>query len=231
MKSKIFSKVMSVYFKSKEVEGLIIYHDEEYSTIEVGFPLKQEIKVPLLKIKNPKNISFSYPSVLDLLEQEMSFINSLVSTNIPENVLTKLIKFKDFQKTDFYYPDELFTKFKNCLSTGMLELKTRVFENSYTLTGRYVVDSDFDMVWEDSERLDIRISFEIDTLVKTGVATKTQTEITDREEIISTIYNIQYEDSYFFEEPIWNCIVNYIKKDKTFLNDEWQYVSISVIPN
>ena len=70
-KYKAFSKVMSVYFKSKEIYGLIIYHNDEYTKVPV---YNEMVTVPILKIKNPNNIPFSYYALIDLLDEELKTV-------------------------------------------------------------------------------------------------------------------------------------------------------------
>ena len=78
-KYKAFSKVMSVYFKSKEIYGLIIYHDDEYTKVPV---YDETVTVPILKIKNPNNIPFSYNALIDLLDEELKTVEHFANISI-----------------------------------------------------------------------------------------------------------------------------------------------------
>jgi hypothetical protein len=78
-KYKAFSKVMSVYFKSKEIHGLIIYHDDKYTGIYLDNEL---VKVPILKIKNPNNIPFSYNALSSLLDDELDTVGNFANVSI-----------------------------------------------------------------------------------------------------------------------------------------------------
>jgi len=70
---------MSVYFKSKEIHGLIIYHDDEYTGVRLD---NEIVKVPILKIKNPNNIPFSYNSLITLLDDELGIVGDFANVSI-----------------------------------------------------------------------------------------------------------------------------------------------------
>lgn len=229
MKSKVFSKVLSTFFKSREIDGLIIYHDDEYTTFKEGFPFAEEFKVPLLKIKNPNNIPFSYNALFGLLEEDIRTIQHFAGTNYGGNVISKIIVFNDFQNGDYYYPEELEKKLINCLNTDFLDITLRNFNKIFTINAKYIADSFFEMVWEDSEELKIYITLNVKHINVKNLENNEVELIEDKDKIKKIVYDIMWRDSYVFEDPIWECFVNYIKPYKTFLDDQWQFISLNIL--
>lgn len=229
MKSKVFSKVLSTFFKSREIDGLIIYHDDEYTTFQEGFPFAEEFKTPLLKIKNPNNIPFSYNALFGLLEEDIRTIQHFAGTNYGGNVISKIIVFNDFNSGDYYFPEELEKKLINCLNTDFIDISYRNFNTIYTINAKYVADSDFEMVWEDSEELKVYLTLNVKHINVKNLATNEVEVIKDYDEIKRIVYDIMWRDSYTFEDPVWDCFVEHVKPYKTFLDDQWQFVSLRIM--
>lgn len=229
MNANVFSKLMSKYFKYREVEGLIIYHDDDYSTVVTGFPHAQEYKIPLLKIKNPSNIPFSYNSLQEILTDELETFQKYVSTDYNKSQLANLIEFDDFRQGDFYYPVNLGSKLKKCLNTGLIQIYFRNFNKVFTINAEYVVDSDFDMYFNDFESFTIDITLKVENITVKNLTTDKIDVIEDKDKIESLIYEFNSNQPEIFEEPIWDCVTKYFRPYKTFLNEEWQYVNVNVI--
>ena len=49
-------------------------------------------------------------------------------------------------------------------------------------------------------------------------------------EMQSYVYDIASSDSYTYEAPIWLCVSDVFTEYETFLNTDWQYVSLTIIP-
>jgi hypothetical protein len=113
---------MSVYFKSKEIHGLIIYHDDKYTGVYLDNEL---IKVPILKIKNPNNIPFSYNALSSLLDDELDTVGNFANVSIKSYQRPSLIVLNDFNKGEFYIPKENEKKLRKCLNTDTVEIKYR----------------------------------------------------------------------------------------------------------
>jgi len=206
MKSKVFSKVLSTFFKSREIDGLIIYHDDEYTTFKEGFPFAEEFKTPLLKIKNPNNIPFSYNALFGLLEEDIRTIQHFAGTNYGGNVISKIIVFNDFNSGDYYFPEELEKKLINCLNTDFIDISYRNFNTIYTY-----------------------LTLNVKHINVKNLATNEVELIKDYDEIKRIVYDIMWRDSYTFEDPVWDCFVEHVKPYKTFLDDQWQFVSLRIM--
>jgi hypothetical protein len=229
MKSKVFSKVLSTFFKSREIDGLIIYHDDEYTTFKEGFPFAEEFKVPLLKIKNPNNIPFSYNALKGLLEEDIQTIQSFAGTNYGGSVISKIIVFNNLDSGDYYFPEELEKKLINCLNTDFIDISYIHFNTIYTINAKYVVDSDFEMVWEGWEELKVYLTLDVKHINVKNLVTNEVELIEDEEKIKRIVYDVIWRDSYTFEDPVWECFVKYVKPYKTFLDDQWQFVSLKIM--
>jgi len=226
-KYKAFSKVMSVYFKSKEIYGLIIYHDDEYT----GVPLYNEIvKVPILKIKNPNNIPFSYYALSDLLTTELEVVEDFANVHILPYQHASLIILNNFDERDFYIPEENEKKLRECLNTDTIEIKYRD-NNSiiYTIYGKYIVDDDFEMYWESDENFKIEITFKIEKIFVDDLVRKVHHFMENYDDMVHLVYDIKYDNSELFENPVWDCIIENLGQYKTMINRDWQYVDVNII--
>jgi len=226
-KYKAFSKVMSVYFKSKEIYGLIIYHDDEYT----GVPLYNEIvKVPILKIKNPNNIPFSYYSLSELLTTELEVVGDFANVSIISYQLPSLIVLNDFNKGEFYIPEENEKKLRKCLNTDTVEIKFRDNNNIiYTIYGKYIVNNDFEMYWESSDVFKIDITFKIEKIFVDDLVRKVHHFMENYDEMVQLVYDIKYDNDELFENPVWDCIIENLGQYKTMINRDWQYVDVNII--
>lgn len=226
-KYKAFSKVMSVYFKSKEIYGLIIYHDNEYTKV----PLYNEmVTVPILKIKNPNNIPFSYYALSDLLTTELEVVEDFANVHILPYKHESLIILNNFDERDFYIPEENKKKLRECLNTDTVEIKYRD-NNSiiYTIYGKYIVDDDFEMYWESDENFKIEITFKIEKIFVDDLVRKVHHFMENYDDMVHLVYDIKYDNSELFENPVWDCIIENLGQYKTMINRDWQYVDVNII--
>jgi hypothetical protein len=218
---------MSVYFKSKEIYGLIIYHDDEYTKV----PLYNEmVTVPILKIKNPNNIPFSYYALSDLLTTELEVVEDFANVHILPYQHASLIILNNFDERDFYIPEENKKNLRECLNTDTVEIKYRD-NNSiiYTIYGKYIVDDNFEMYWESDENFKIEITFKIEKIFVDDLVRKVHHFMENYDEMVHLVYDIKYDNDELFENPVWDCIIENLGQYKTMINRDWQYVDVNII--
>jgi hypothetical protein len=223
---KILKRVMKSLVNPLKVEGLEIYMTNHTKKILID---DNYYDVPLLTISNPKNIPFSYNSLVDLVINEFGYISKLSGLDLNNHTLYKLVIFDDFTAGDYYIPDEIDNKLLDCLNTDDKQIKHRMGDVIYTITGRYVVDSDFDMFWDSSESFAVNISFKIKSVFEDNLGDNTHRIITDRDEMIELVYTVSSDDSYLFESPIYECFSESVSEYITFLDTEWQYCEVHII--
>ena len=226
-KYNAFSKVMSVYFKSKEIYGLIVYHDDEYTEVPV---YDETVTVPILKIKNPNNSPFSYNALSSLLDDGLDTVGNFANVSIKSYQRPSLIVLNDFNKGEFYIPKENEKKLRKCLNTDTVEIKYRD-NNSiiYTIYGKYIVDYDFEMYWESDENFKIEITFEIEKIFVDDLVRKVHHFMENYDDMVHLVYDIKYDNSELFENPVWDCIIENLGQYKTMINRDWQYVDVNII--
>lgn len=223
---KILKRVMKSLVNPLNIEGLEIYMTNHTKKIVID---DNYYDVPLLRISNPKNIPFSYNSLVELVIIEFKYISKLSGLDLTTYVLSKLIIFDDFTTGDYYIPDEMDNKLLDCLNTNDKQIKHRMGDVIYTITGRYVVDGDFEMFWDSSESFAVNISFKIKSVFEDNLGNNTHRIIKDRDEMIELVYTVSSDDSYLFESPIYECFSESVSEYITFLDTEWQYCDIHII--
>jgi len=223
---KILKRVMKSLVNPLNVEGLEIYMTNHTKKIVID---DNYYDVPLLRISNPKNIPFSYNSLVELVIIEFKYISKLSGLDLTTYELSKLIIFDDFTTGDYYIPDEMDNKLLDCLNTNDKQIKHRMGDVIYTITGRYVVDGDFDMFWDSSESFAVNISFKIKSVFEDNLGNNTHRIIKDRDEMIELVYTVSSDDSYLFESPIYECFSESVSEYITFLDTGWQYCEVHII--
>jgi hypothetical protein len=223
---KILKRVMKTLVNPLNIEGLEIYMTNHTKKIVID---DNYYDVPLLTIRNPKNIPFSYNSLVELVINEFGYISKLSGLDLNNYTLYKLVIFDDFTTGDYYLPDEIYSKLNNCLNTNDKEIKHRMGNTIYTITGRYIVDGDFEMFWDSSESFVVNITFKIKSVFEDNLGNNTHRIITDRDEMIELVYTVSSDDSYVFESPIYNCFSESVSEYITFLDTEWQYCEVHII--
>lgn len=223
---KILKRVMKSLVNPLNVEGLEIYMTNHTKKIVID---DNYYDVPLLRISNPKNIPFSYNALIELVINEFKYISKLSGLDLTTYELSKLIIFDDFTTGDYYIPDEMDNKLLDCLNTNDKQIKHRMGDVIYTITGRYVVDGDFEMFWDSSESFAVNIAFKIKSVFEDNLGNNTHRIIKDRDEMIELVYTVSSDDSYLFESPIYECFSESVSEYITFLDTEWQYCDIHII--
>ncbi len=223
---KILKRVMKSLVNPLNIDGLEIYMTNHTKKIVID---DNYYDVPLLRISNPKNIPFSYNSLVELVMIEFKYISKLSGLDLTTYELSKLIIFDDFTTGDYYIPDEMDNKLLDCLNTNDKQIKHRMGDVIYTITGRYVVDGDFEMFWDSSESFAVNIAFKIKSVFEDNLGNNTHRIIKDRDEMIELVYTVSSDDSYLFESPIYECFSESVSEYITFLDTEWQYCDIHII--
>jgi len=223
---KILKRVMKSLVNPLNIDGLEIYMTNHTKKIVID---DNYYDVPLLRISNPKNIPFSYNSLVELVIIEFKYISKLSGLDLTTYELSKLIIFDDFTTGDYYIPDEMDNKLLDCLNTNDKQIKHRMGDVIYTITGRYVVDGDFEMFWDSSESFAVNIAFKIKSVFEDNLGNNTHRIIKDRDEMIELVYTVSSDDSYLFESPIYECFSESVSEYITFLDTEWQYCDIHII--
>jgi len=188
------------------------------------------IEGPVFKLWNSKNVPFSYNSLADLLTSELEELGKIVSSDIGYGQIEKFVKIENLEKNQYYIPNNLIEQFKNCVD-GIVG-KVKQYSNQVTIHGevRYFIDEDFDFYWESSESFRIDISVEVLSVVIENNINGNRENVEDETEMKSYIYDIASSDSYHFEAPIWGCVSDIFNEHETFLNTDWQYVNVNIIP-
>lgn len=188
------------------------------------------IEGPVFKLWNSKNVPFSYNSLADLLTLELEELGKIVSANIGYNEIEKFIKIDNLEKNQYYIPNNLIERFKYCVDGVVGKVKQKSYEVTIHTEVRYIIDGDFDFYWEDSESFRIDISVEVLSVFIENNITGSREKVEDKIEMQSYVYDIASSDSYTYEAPIWQCVPDIFTEYETFLNTDWQYVKIVIIP-
>jgi hypothetical protein len=188
------------------------------------------IEGPVFKLWNSKNVPFSYNSLADLLTLELEELGKIVSANIGYNEIEKFIKIDNLEKNQYYIPNNLIERFKYCVDGVVGKVKQKSYEVTIHTEVRYIIDQDFDFYWEDSESFRIDISVEVLSVFIENNITGTREKVEEKIEMQSYVYDIASSDSYTYEAPIWQCVPDIFTEHETFLNTDWQYVTINIIP-
>jgi hypothetical protein len=222
-----FLRLLPKYMTSVDIDGIKFTPTKKTERVNYNGKV---VETPVFKLHNPKNIPFSYNSLVELLTLELEELDKIVSANIGYNQIEKLIKIDNFEKNQYYIPNNLIERFKNCVDG----LVGKVKHNSYQVTihteVRYVIDGDFDFYWEDSESFRIDISVEVLSVFIENNITGNREKVEDAYEMTSYVNDIASSDSYTYEAPIWDCISEIFTEHETFLNTDWQYVNVTIIP-
>ena len=188
------------------------------------------IEGPVFKLWNSKNVPFSYNSLADLLTLELEELGKIVSSDIGYVQIEKFVKIDNLEKNQYYIPNNLIEQFKNCVDGVVGKVKQKSYEVTIHTEVRYIIDEDFDFYWESSESFRIDISVEVLSVVVENNITGTREKVEEKIEMQSYVYDIASSDSYTYEAPIWLCVADTFTEHETFLNTDWQYVSITIIP-
>jgi len=225
---KRFAQVMSKFIKPMDIDGVIIYDTGKKETLRVFNTL---VEVPVLSIKNPLDLPYSYNSLVPLVAERLEYLNDISSSDIIPGYLYKFVVFDFMTDNDYYIPDRIVKEFKHCLLTTELETKYRNENKLYTIYGKYDM-SDYDMFWNDSEVLIVDVGLKVNKIWFEDLETGKHyfMELNDND-MFEFINEIKFEDRDIFLDPVWqSCIIPNIVNYPPFFDSNWQIVEFNIIP-
>lgn len=212
-----FLKGLKKYIPIMNIEGIRFKIGEQTKLVNIH---DETVSVPALKIINPENIPFSYNSLIEFLENEYKLLNNILDSKLDSDTINMLIYIDDFYGDEYYIPQNLENELKTCIHKHEAVITYKTKDHIYKLVIEYIIDEEFDMEWHYD---DFRIGLTI-KLKNLTINGKPYNE-NDVERII---YDIAADEPYYFEEPIWDCIHEYLQKYRVFINTDWQYVTIDI---
>ena len=222
-----FAKMMSKFIKTMDIDGIIVYNTGKKETLRVFNTL---VEVPVLSIKNPLDLPYSYNSLVPLVGERLEYLNDISSSDIEPHYLYEFVVFDFITDNDYYMPDRIVKEFKNCLSTAKLETKYRNKNKIFTIYGKYDM-SDYDMVWESSETLVVDVGLKVDKIWFEDLGTDEHyfMELNDND-MYQFIVGIRDDDNDTFLNPVWqSCIIPHIINYPPFFDTNWQIVEFNII--
>jgi len=225
---KRFAQVMSKFIKPMDIDGVIIYDTGKKETLRV---FNTFVEVPVLSIKNPLDLPYSYNSLVPLVAERLEYLNDISSSDIIPGYLYKFVVFDFMTDNDYYIPDRIVKEFKHCLLTAEFEIKYRNKNKIFTIDGKYDM-SDYDMVWESSETLVVDVGLKVDKIWFEDLGTDEHyfMELNDND-MYQFIVGIRDDDNDAFLNPVWqSCIIPHIINYPPFFDTNWQIVEFNIIP-
>ena len=226
--NQAFLKLLPKFMSRVDIDGLRFLPTNKTERIKTYDG--KVVEGPVFKLWNSKNVPLSYNSLADLLTLELEELGKIVSSDIGYGQIEKFVKIENFEKNQYYIPNNLIERFKNCVDGVVGKVKLNSDENVIRGEVRYVIDEDFDFYWESSESFRIDISVEVLSVFIENNITGTREKVEEKIEMQSYVYDIASSDSYTYEAPIWQCVPDIFTEYETFLNTDWQYVSLTIIP-
>ena len=226
--NQAFLKLLPKFMSRVDIDGIRFLPTNKTERIKTYDG--KVVEGPVFKLWNSKNVPFSYNSLADLLTLELEELGKIVSANIGYNEIEKFIKIDNLEKNQYYIPNNLIERFKYCVDGVVGKVKQKSYEVTIHTEVRYIIDQDFDFYWEDSESFRIDISVEVLSVFIENNITGTREKVEEKIEMQSYVYDIASSDSYTYEAPIWQCVPDIFTEYETFLNTDWQYVSLTIIP-
>ena len=226
--NQAFLKLLPKFMSRVDIDGIRFLPTNKTERIKTYDG--KVIEGPVFKLWNSKNVPLSYNSLADLLTLELEELGKIVSANIGYNEIEKFIKIDNLEKNQYYIPNNLIERFKNCVDGVVGKVKQNSYEVTIHTEVRYIIDQDFYFYWEDSESFRIDISVEVLSVFIENNITGTREKVEEKIEMQSYVYDIASSDPYTYEAPIWQCVPDIFTEYETFLNTDWQYVSLTIIP-
>lgn len=221
-----FLNGMRKFVPTINIDGIRFSISDKTSQIKIRGEL---FNVPILEINNPKKIPFSYNALSDSVVFEFGVLNKLIGSDLDDSTIGKLIIFNNLHENQFFYPQELKKELLNCLHNFNASLSYKYNDTYYYFHITYIIDNNFEMYWSSLDDLSFTVSVKPNT-VSVSIPDKNETFYEyDKEEIESILYKIYDDDPYTFEEPIWDCFSQHIKKYPTFFRVEWQYITVNIV--
>jgi hypothetical protein len=231
-KYNAFNKLFPKFIKTLDIDGIKFLDSGKTTKVEIRswrFENPEIVEVPLLKIVNPKNIPFSYNSLQDLIGIELESLGKITSSQLTPNIIYNLIKFDDFEYKNYYLPNNILERFKNCVNGLDAEIVYRSKSYKTTIKLTYVIDNDFDLYWEDSESFAMDIAIKIQSIfIEDSVFD--QSYFVERDKLINVARETIYDETSIFEGPIWHCVTDNFTEYETFINTQWQFINFNFIP-
>ena len=226
--NQAFLKLLPKFMSRVDIDGIRFLPTNKTERVKIYDG--KIIEAPVFKLWNSKNVPFSYNSLVDLLTLELEELGKIVSSDIGYGQIEKFVKIDNLEKNQYYIPNNLIERFKNCVDGVVGKVKQNSYEVTIHTEVRYIIDQDFDFYWEDSESFRIDISVEVLSVFIENNITGSREKVEDKIEMQSYVYDIASSDSYTYEAPIWLCVSDVFTEYETFLNTDWQYVSLTIIP-
>ena len=220
--------MMSKFIKPMDIDGIIVYDTGKKETLNI---FNTSVEVPVLSIKNPSDLPYSYNSLVPLVGDKLEYLNDISSSNIYPGYLYKFVVFDFMTDGDYYMPDKIVKEFKHCLSATELETKYRNKNKIYTIYGKYDM-SDYDMFWDSSETLIVDVGLKVDKIWFENLETGEHyfMELNDND-MFEFINEMKFDDRDVFLNPVWqSCIIPNIVDYPTFFDSNWQIVDFNIIP-
>jgi hypothetical protein len=211
-----------------DIDGIIVYDTGKKETLNI---FNTSVEVPVLSIKNPSDLPYSYNSLVPLVGDKLEYLNDISSSNIYPGYLYKFVVFDFMTDGDYYMPDKIVKEFKHCLSATELETKYRNKNKIYTIYGKYDM-SDYDMFWDSSETLIVDVGLKVDKIWFENLETGEHyfMELNDND-MFEFINEMKFDDRDVFLNPVWqSCIIPNIVDYPTFFDSNWQIVDFNIIP-
>jgi len=193
---------------------------------ETVFIKDQEYRVPTFRIVNPKNLPFSYNSLIWRLIDYLDELNKLTSANLKQGEIKSLVIIDDFSTNDFYLPERIEKRFMECVDGFEDSVKFELRNIEYLIDFKFIVDSNFEIFWYSSDQLQIDISLERKKCAAKTVGTGKENLFSEKE-IKSRFSNLVSDYPEVFENKIWPCISDNITEYETFVDGNWQYVYLN----
>lgn len=224
-KSKLFIKAMSRYMNPLNINGIDIYCSKEaFSQINLNYV---EIDVPLLTIRNPKNIPYSYYALKELILEELIKLDEMVGTNFRNSVITRNFINLGVNKKKIYFPSSLRDDFIKCVNGRESKINIRKFNTITTFELKFIMKPELDIFFNDSDRLEIEVGFKINKIFREHLSSG-EFYFIEEEKYSEIIEELSDDPSELFEEKISDCF-NVFTQYETFLDTSWQYYFIDFI--
>ena len=83
-----FAEMMSKSIKQMDIDGIIVYNTGKKETLRV---FNTFVEVPVLSIKNPLDLPYSYNSLVTLVGERLEYLNDISSSDIEPHYLLSQI--------------------------------------------------------------------------------------------------------------------------------------------
>lgn len=218
-----FIKLLPQFLSKFKVDNISLQKTNFKETV---FIKDQEYRVPTFRIVNPKNLPFSYNSLIWMIIEYLHDLNKLTSANLKDGEIKSLVIIDDFFTNDFYLPEKIEKRFMECIDGFEDSVKVAIKNIEYSIDFKFIVDSHFKMFWSFSDQFQIDISLELKKFAAKTVGTGKENLFSEKE-IKSRFSNLVSDYPEVFENKIWPCISDNITEYETFVDGSWQFVYLN----